>query len=72
MTGVVEGHVIDLWVENHGTIYLIRPYTPLAEQWLDEHLQDGPRLGNARAVEHRCIQDIVNGALDDGLRIGGS
>lgn len=67
------GHVVDFWAECHGTVWLLRPASPLGEEWLTDHLDpDGAKLGNAFAVEHRFVQDIVNGALDDGLRVGGS
>jgi hypothetical protein len=37
--------------------------------WLDEHLQSGPRLGSSRAVEHRFAGAIIEGAADAGLRV---
>ena len=66
------GHVVDLWIEHHGTICLVRPYTPVGEEWCGDYLTEAQCLGKARAVEPRYLDDIVNGALNDGLRVGGS
>lgn len=60
--------VVDLKVENHGTIFLLRPVSSAGQAWIDEHIpEDAQSLGNAVAVEHRYIEDIVEGALEDGL-----
>lgn len=60
--------VVDLKVENHGTIFLLRPVSATGQEWVDEHIPDDAQmLGNAVAVEHRYIEDIVIGAQSDGL-----
>lgn len=64
----------DFFVENHGTIFLLRPNTPEAKAWLEEHTpadEDHQYLGNALCVEHRYILDIVDGIRNDGLTVGG-
>ncbi len=49
--------VPDFLVENHGSIFLLRPRTPRARQtW-----------GDATIVEHRYIRDVVAGARTAGL-----
>ncbi len=61
----------DIRVENHGSIFLVRPLNELAEDWLKEHT--GPetqRLGKAVAVEGRYIEDFVKGMQEDGLTVG--
>ena len=58
----------DFVVENHFTIFLLRPVTPAAFTWIEEHLpEDRLTFGNAVCVEHRFIADIVRGAIADGL-----
>ena len=58
----------DFLIENHGSIFLLRPLTLAADSWIDQNLsEDRQTLGNAVAVEHRYIADIVRGAQADGL-----
>jgi hypothetical protein len=53
------------------SVYLLRPNSPEAEQWIEEHIpDDAPTMGNAIAVEHRFIADIVEGIEGDGLTVG--
>jgi hypothetical protein len=60
----------DFSVENHFTIFLLRPLTPAAESWIDEHIaEDAQYFGNAIVVEHRYIADIVQGIQNDGLAV---
>jgi len=63
----------DFSIEGEGhfcTVYLLRPLTPAAFEWVEEHIpEDAPRLGNAVAVEHRYITDIVAGIQGDGLAV---
>ncbi len=58
----------DAWVENHGTIFLVRPLTEPALAWLTEHT-DGTWFGNALAVEHRFVSDLVTGLRDAGFAV---
>jgi hypothetical protein len=52
-----------------GTVHLLQPLTRAAHAWIAEHLPaDAMRLGEAFAVEWRCIGDIAGGAIADGLR----
>jgi len=58
----------DFKISGGGTIYLLHPLTRAARDWVDEHLPaDAMWFGNAVAVEHRYIGDIVEGAIGDGL-----
>lgn len=59
---------LDFAVVDHGTIALLQPLTEEATEWVDLHLpDDAPRLGEAIAVEHRYINDILVGIEHDGL-----
>ena len=61
---------VDFHCENHGTIFLLRPLTPSATSWLEEHIgqENGyqPYFPTV-VVEHRYIADIVAGIQNDGL-----
>ena len=63
----------DFSIEGEGrfcTVYLLRPLTPAAFDWIGEHIpEDAQRLGNAVAIEHRYIGPIAEGILEDGLVI---
>lgn len=62
----------DFVVENHGSIFLLKPLTPSATSWIEEHIgQDNgyqPFLPTV-VVEHRYIADIVEGIQSDGLAV---
>ena len=64
---------VDFLCENHGSIFLLKPLTPSATSWIEEHIgQDNgfqPYLP-AVVVEHRYIADIVEGIQNDGLAVG--
>jgi len=63
----------DFVVENHGSIFLLKPQTPAATSWLEEHIgQDNgyqPYWPSSVVVEHRYIADIVAGIQSDGLEV---
>jgi hypothetical protein len=60
----------DLVVQDHGSIFLLSPRTPAGNAWVEEHLpEDATRMGRAIVVEHRYIEDIINGAMSDGLYV---
>jgi len=60
--------VVDIRVENHGTIFILRPYTPVGADWLEEHLDPvAYQFSDAPVVEHRYVADIVAGAREAGL-----
>lgn len=60
----------DFYVENHGSIILLRPVSSAAKEWIDEHIpEDAQYFGNAVVVEPRYIADIVQGIQNDGLAV---
>jgi hypothetical protein len=63
---------IDFLCENHGSIFLLKPLTPSATSWVEEHIGQGngyqPYLPTV-VVEHRYIADIVAGIQNDGLAV---
>ena len=61
----------DFIAHNHGSFWLLLAVTPAARQWEDEHLPEERQVfGNATAVEHRYIADILDGIENDGLDVG--
>jgi hypothetical protein len=61
---------VDFTVENHGTIFLLRPNTAAARQWIEDHIpDDAQKFGGAVVVEHRYIADIVQGIVNDGYGV---
>jgi hypothetical protein len=63
---------VDFVVENHGSLFLLRPLSPSATSWIEEHIgQDNgfqPYFPTV-VVEHRCIAEIVEGIQNDGLAV---
>jgi hypothetical protein len=58
----------DFTIQNEGTIFLLIPNTPLAEEWIEEHIPETAQyFGDAVVVEHRYIADLVTGIIADGL-----
>jgi hypothetical protein len=61
----------DLTVANHGSILLLRGDTPAGKAWLLEHIaSDAQTWHDSIVVEPRYIDDIVCGAIIDGLEVG--
>jgi hypothetical protein len=59
---------IDFEVSGGGSVYLLRPLTRPARDWVDDHLPDDATWWcGAVVVEHRYIGPIVGGAIGDGL-----
>lgn len=60
----------DFFCENHGSVFLLRPVTPAAFEWIESHLcSDRQVFGNAIAIETRFVWPIILGIQDDGLEV---
>lgn len=59
----------DFLIENYGSIYLVRPVTAEASEWLHATAPDAQWLGNSLAVEHRYITDVIAAIQDAGFVI---
>ena|SRR2546423_5566105 len=62
----------DFEVQNHGSIFLLKPQTPAATAWVQEHI--GSENGfqpywPTVLIEPRYIDDIVSGIQSDGLAV---
>ena len=63
---------VDLCVENHGSIVLLRPISPAAREWVETNIgQDNGYQPYWPTVlmEPRYVMDVVNGAVSDGLSV---
>jgi hypothetical protein len=61
----------DILVENHGSIFLLRPVSFAAQSWLQENVigEETQMFGNAVVCEPRYVTDIVFGARAEGLLV---
>ncbi len=61
---------VDFLLENHGSIFLLKPQTRAATFWVEDHIghENGfqPYFPTV-VVEHRYIADIVAGIQNDRL-----
>jgi hypothetical protein len=62
--------VTDFTLSGGGTIYLLRPITDAARDWVDQHIPDDAMwLGGQVAIEHRYVDDILDGITAEGLSL---
>ena len=67
----VQPH-IDAYIENHGSIFLVRPVSSAACDWITENVsEDSQYFGTALVVEHHYIGDLFRGMVDAGLVVRG-
>ncbi len=60
----------DFQIVDHGTLFLLYANTRRARRWVKENLpQDHIRYADASVVEHRYIDDIIDGIRADDLGI---
>jgi hypothetical protein len=58
----------DFICENHGSVFLLRPNSPAASDWIQQHLPDDRlTFGDAVVVEPRYVWSILSGLQEDGL-----
>jgi len=58
----------DFVCENHLSLFLLRPVSPAAFAWIEEHLPpDRLTFGNAAVIEPRYVLAILVGLQEDGL-----
>jgi hypothetical protein len=59
---------VDFLCENHGSVFLLRPISPSAFSWIEEHLPpDRLTFGNAVVIEPRYVWAILVRLQEDGL-----
>lgn len=68
-----EKKIRDVSVENlGGSIVFVRPLTDAAREWVNEHveLESWQWMGGAFAVEPRMLEYLLDGMIEDGLKLG--
>jgi hypothetical protein len=61
---------MDFILENHGSLYMLRPLTEDGTRWIEENI--GPDNGYqpyypAIVIEPRYVRDIITGIRNDGM-----
>ena len=61
--------MVDVNVENHGSIVTFSPLNDSAKDWIKENVKTEPWqfLGKKLAVEPRYVQNLIDGMENDGL-----
>jgi len=60
----------DFILRGSGTVYVLTAISPAAAAWRDEFLpKDAQHWGGGTVIEHRYVEDIVNGIRADGLTL---
>ena len=60
----------DFSIENHGSLYLVRPLTQQAKQWLRQSApEEAQFMGSAMAVEPRYVEGVLEAAREEGLNV---
>lgn len=65
--------MVDVTVEHHGSIVLLKPQTDVGRAWLEDNI--GPDNGyqpywpGSVVVEPRYVVDIIYGLQNDGLEV---
>jgi hypothetical protein len=81
MTGMTSGKAqtgresmadLDFDVMDEGTIFILTPLTDAAQEWVDANLpSERIEFFGGIVIEHRCIDAILEGAHNDGLKVPG-
>jgi hypothetical protein len=61
---------LDVEVANHGSIWTFTPLTLGAKQWIDDNVEDPMWFGDSLVVEHRFVQELIEGLQLDGIEVG--
>jgi hypothetical protein len=56
------------YIENHGTIVLVRPLTDDVKTWLEENVEEAAMwYGGALVVEPRYVEALLEGLTQEGF-----
>ncbi len=69
--GKLNWETIDASVENHGSIFIIRPLSNTAKDWLAKYVDQNEYqpYRDAIIVEPRYVDDLVTGMQKGGLHV---
>jgi hypothetical protein len=61
----------DLRIRDEGSIFLLSSHSAEGDEWIAQSIpEDAMRMGlHQIVVEHRFVQAIIQGAVDDGLDV---
>ncbi len=60
----------DFMLQNSGSISVLTPLTQQAAKWIDDHIDPNAQSwGGGVVIEHRYVDDIVDGIERDGFSI---
>lgn len=59
----------DIFVNNHGSILIFVPASEAGQDWIEENIGHGMRWAGGVVVEPRYADDIISGAINDGLEV---
>lgn len=60
----------DFLLSGGGSLYVLTPMSEQSTEWIDKHIDPSAQsFGGGIAVEHRYIQDIVEGIKNDGMSV---
>ena len=60
----------DFQLTGGGSVYILTPLSDAGCSWIEENVQPGAlRWGRGMAIEHRYLDEIVRGILDDQLTL---
>jgi len=64
--------MVDFAIENHGSIFLLKPYTKAAKAWVNENIgQDNgyQPMWPTVVLEVRYVDNVLQGIANDGLAV---
>lgn len=63
---------IDVEVVDHGSIIQFQPISDAAKAWFDENVEaeSWQWLGYALNVDHRYADNLINGLINEGFKVG--
>lgn len=60
----------DVQVENHGSLFLFRPLSDFAADWIEENVNgEAQFFGGALVVEPRYAGELAEGMVEAGLQL---
>ena len=61
----------DVRIKGYGSLFLFCPLTKAASKWVKENvsLESWQWIGGEFSVEHRMVENLIQGMQDAGLRI---
>ncbi|HEX3341643.1 MAG TPA: hypothetical protein VHT68_21010 [Pseudolabrys sp.] len=70
----VSAIMIDLQVENHGSVLLLRPRSAMGRFWIEDHIPKdaipfADKVNGPAFIIERCYMGIVSDAIAQGLNI---